>query len=431
MPRLDKAPGGMPDGPAAEAVNPVFEYKVFATLFFAIFAAVLGMGIVVPLLPVYAHDLGASGLYIGLIFGAFSLSRSVFLPYFGRLSDRNGRKGYIVVGLGAYAAISIAFLFAHDVNTLIAIRFFQGIASAMIMPVVQAYVGDITPPGREGFIMGLFNMSMFFGLSFGPLMGGVIRDRFSLDAAFICMGLLALFGFLLAWLFLPPVHTESGVKRRRPQIPWAILLKDRVILALFGYRFTYTAAVGVIWGFLPVLADMRLGLDSTAIGFLVMLGVFISGCLNTPMGWVADRWSRTLLVISGGLMVCAALVCYTRATTFETLVWGGLLFGAGGGVAMPALMALAVAKGRSNHSMGATMALLTMAQSVGMLAGSLLAGLMMDLYRLELAFHLGAGIMLAGVILFVALTLGKPVTPHQRGSTPPVLPPTEEGPPVG
>ncbi len=73
--------------------------KIFATLFFAIFATVTGVGIVVPLLPVYAHDLGASGFYIGMIFGAFSLARTFFLPYFGRLSDHKGRKPLIIPGL--------------------------------------------------------------------------------------------------------------------------------------------------------------------------------------------------------------------------------------------------------------------------------------------------------------------------------------------
>ena len=123
--------------------------KIFTTLFFSILAAVMGVGIVVPLLPVYAHDLGASGVYIGLIFGAFSLSRTFLLPYFGRVSDRKGRKPLIVTGLFAYALVSIAFILSSTVETLIALRFLQGIASAMIMPVSLAYVGDITPIGRE------------------------------------------------------------------------------------------------------------------------------------------------------------------------------------------------------------------------------------------------------------------------------------------
>jgi predicted MFS family arabinose efflux permease len=280
--------------------------------------------------------------------------------------------------------------------------------------------------------MGLFSMSLFFGLSFGPLMGGVIRDRFSLDTAFVCMGLLALFGFLLSWFFLPPVHTESVVQHRSPPAPWGRLLKDRVTLALVVFRLTYTAAVGVIWGFLPVLADMRLGLDSTAIGFLVMLGVFISGCLNTPVGWVADRCNRKLLVVLGGLLVCGALGVYAVALDFKDLVWGGLLFGAGCGVAMPAFMAIAEEKGRGTRSMGAIMSVLTVAHSTGMLTGSLLGGLMMDWFRLELAFHLGAVLMLLGGVLFLILLAGKPTGAAKPGLLPSAeTPPVDENPPVG
>jgi len=138
--------------------------KIFGTLFFSIFAAVTGVGVVVPLLPIYARDLGASGLYIGLIFGAFSISRTAFLPWFGRLSDTKGRKPFIVPGFLAYALISVAFIYSNTVSTLIIIRFFHGIASAMLMPVIQAYIGDITPRGREGITMGAFNMSFLFYL---------------------------------------------------------------------------------------------------------------------------------------------------------------------------------------------------------------------------------------------------------------------------
>lgn len=74
--------------------------KIFLTLFFTMFANLTGVGIVVPLLPVYAHQLGAGGFAIGLIFGAFSFSRTVCLPIFGRLSDRKGRKPFIVMAMG-------------------------------------------------------------------------------------------------------------------------------------------------------------------------------------------------------------------------------------------------------------------------------------------------------------------------------------------
>ena len=377
---------------------------IFTILFFSIFATITGVGIVVPLLPVYAHELGASGIYIGMIFGAFSLSRTVFLPYFGHLSDKKGRKPLIVPGLLAYTFVSIAFLFTTDVKSLLLIRFIQGIASAMLMPVIQAYVGDITPAGREGLTMGLFNMSIFLGLSLGPILGGLINDRFSLEAAFLCMGGLSFIGFLLSFFLLPPARYEKSVQRGMPGVKWQEIIKNREIAGLFSFRFAYTACIGIIWGFLPVLADEELALSSTNIGFLVMLGILISGFLQLPMGYVSDRINKKSMIITGGLLVSYAVFSYTWSDQFSDMVWASLLFGVGGGICMPALMATAVIVGDKTAAMGSVMAWLTVAHSLGMLAGSMLAGMMMDFFHLRSAFPVGAVLMLLGMAALVYTT---------------------------
>ena len=358
----------------------------------------------VPLLPVYAQDLGASGLYVGLIFGAFSISRTLFLPYFGRLSDVKGRKPIIVPGFFAYALISVAFIFSDDVNTLILIRFFHGIASAMLIPVIQAYIGDITPIGREGTSMGLFNMSLFLGLSVGPLIGGVIKDAFSLDASFICMGALALIGFFLSFGLLPPTRTERAVKSPKRTFSWKTLLFDRHLVGLFLFRFAYVVCVGIIWGFIPLYADRRFAASSSQIGVLIMLGIFISGVIHLPMGYVADRISKKLMVVSGGLIVSYAILSFKWAGGVQDLVLASIFFGLGGGISMPPLMAMAVLKGNDTDAMGSVMAVMTVAHSLGMLCGALLAGVMMDFFDLRWAFPLGAAIMLLCTGFFLAGT---------------------------
>lgn len=378
--------------------------KTFATLFFSIFATVTGVGIVVPLLPVYAHELGASGFYIGMIFGAFSLARTFFLTYFGRLSDLKGRKPLIISGLLAYALVSLGFVFVKDVNALIALRFFQGIASAMLMPIIQAYVGDITPAGNEGFSMGLFNMSMFCGLSIGPLLGGIIHDRFSLEASFICMGFLALIGFFLCLFLLPPTRSEKYISSGKSPIKWKQLFFDRNVVTIFIFRFSHILCIGIVWAFLPLFAKLKFSTSSSAIGFLIMLGVLVSGALHVPMGLLADKLSKRWMVIAGGLMVACAVFSFEWVQGFWGLVWASIFFGIGGGIAMPALMAIAVVKGSETDSMGSVMAILTLAHSLGMLCGSLIGGMMMDVFQLRAAFPLGGAVMALTVAVFFVST---------------------------
>ncbi len=379
----------------------VVDKRIFTTLFFSLFTAVTGVGIVVPLLPVYAHHIGAGGLYIGLIFGAFSISRSLFLPYFGRLSDRRGRKPFIVVGLVAYAAVSFAFMLTEDVGGLIMIRFFQGIASAMLMPVCQAYIGDITPKGREGTVMGTFNVAMFSGLTIGPVLGGLIHDRFSLDTAFAAMGFLSVAGFFMSLSFLPSVKKERGRQRQRPATRWRRLMTDPSIIALFSIRWGYAACIGILWGFLPVLAASELQLDSAATGLLVTLGVMVSGIMHIPIGALADRMNRRVLVISGSVIIVFAVAAFYWTHSFYGLLAASMIFGLGGGIAMPAQMALAVSAGSRLEAMGAVMGVLTLAHSVGMLAGAVLAGGFMDLFSLRAAFPFGGLLMMASLALFV------------------------------
>ncbi len=142
---------------------------------------------------------------------------------------------------------------------------------------------------------------MFFGLSLGPVLGGYIHDRFSLDAAFLGMGILSAIGFGLCLVLLPPTRAEKVIVNASESVPWRRLLADRNIVGLFGVRFAYAACIGVIWGFLPVLAAAELQLSSSTVGFLVMIGIFISGLLHIPMGALADRVNKNLLVAGGGL----------------------------------------------------------------------------------------------------------------------------------
>jgi DHA1 family multidrug resistance protein-like MFS transporter len=376
------------------------EIKTFCILFFAVLTAVTGVGIVVPLLPVYARDIGASGFAIGMIFGIFSISRTALIPYFGRTSDRRGRKPFVLGGLAGYAVVAVAFYYTTSVTMLITIRFFQGIFSAMMMPVLQAYVGDITPDGREGFTMGIFNLATFVGLGMGPLFGGVISDHWDLQVAFASMGVLALAGLAFSALGLPSVRNEKAFRHYAAPVAWRHLMGDREVLGLFIFRMAYTTCIGVIWGFLPIFADQSLHLSRSAIGALIMTGVMVSGLTHVPMGYLSDHVAKSRMVVVGGLLAGTGVLAFIWSRTVAGMLCSSGLFGLGGGIAMPALMGMAVAKGARSGAMGSVMALLTLGHSLGMMTGALTAGWFMDQWQLKWAFPFGAVVMLLGVAGF-------------------------------
>jgi MFS family permease len=281
------------------------------------------------------------------------------------------------------------------------IRIIQGVASAMIMPVAQAYMGDITPVGKEGISMGMFNMSIFIGLSVGPLLGGAIKDAFTIQAAFACMGILAFGAFCLSYFFLPAMDQERVIMGEYHPVAWRVVIFDRHIAGLFLFRMVYTICIGIIWGFLPVLCDTKFSMSSSAIGFLVMLGIAVSGIMHIPMGMIADRLDKRLLVVAGGLVSFVSMLMVSRAGGFWGLFWANVIFGVGGGISQPSNMALAVISGNRLEAMGAVMSLMTVAHSLGMLLGSMFGGIIMDLFDLKYAFTMGGYILLAGTLMFI------------------------------
>lgn len=377
--------------------------KIFTTLFLAIFFTTLGVGLVVPLLPVYAHELGAGAFQVGLVFAAFSLTRSIFVPYFGKLSDKKGKKPFLTTGLFIFFFLSILYTYSKNIETLILLRLGQGFASAMVLPVAQAYIGIMTPPQKEGRVMGLFSISLYGGLSIGPLLGGVVKDWYSINASFLSMGALCLLGFVLCLLFLPQegVLQKSNPSGSGKPKSYLAIVKTPAIFSLFTFRICFTTCIGIIWTFLPLFANTMLDLSSSAIGFVIMINVFIAGLLQAPMGYIADRFSKKIMVTAGGVLAIISLLCLNYATSFNGLVIANGIFGLAGGISLPAIMALGIIEGRKTRAMGSIMGILTLAHSLGMLVGPLLAGIIIDVFSMETIFITGAAILGAGTIVFL------------------------------
>lgn len=373
----------------------------------------LGAGIIAPILPLYAKDLGASGIWIGAIFAGFAISRAILMPIMGNISDRKGRRVFICIGLFAYAVISLGYVWAEwiseqwmisAVSTLTLVRLIHGGASAMIIPIAQAYIGELSPEGEEGKWMGYFNAAFFTGFGFGPLMGGVLTDYFSRDVAFYSMGVLNMLAFVLAFSFLPEVRHRKETEQD-PQPSSLRMRESDVVKGLFSFRIVYALGRGSFACFLPLFGASCLDPELTPgqIGALLAIHMLLVSTSQFFSGRIADIFNRKGLIVAGGLITLIFLALIPATQNFWQLL-ALCIFGAlGGALSIPAASALTVEEGR-RYGMGSTFGIFNMAMSIGMGAGPLIGGLIADLVDMNSIFYFGASMQLLGTTLFLWFT---------------------------
>ena len=368
--------------------------RTLLTLLLCVFVAMLGMGIIVPILPIYATELGASGTALGVIVAIFSVSRGLLQPVVGGYSDRTGRKVFMAVGMVIYAVAGLTYAVADSVLQLIVIRAFHGVGSAMIVPVAMSYVASKAPEGGEGRAMGQLNVALFLGIGGGPLLGGVFLDAFGTSSTFYVMSALAGAAVLLLVVFLPPEPKVARPAVREPMMgSFFGTLRDRKVVGILLARLSSTLVVSPAQTFLPLLMAQFIDASGTQIGMVIGIRTLVNAALQTPLGRLTDRVDRVRMLIVGSVAMGISVVAIAYAGDFFLLLALFMLMGAGEAIVWPVLGALATESGRV-HGQGTMMGLLNMSMSFGFFAGSLGAGAVVDGLGLKAAF-IGMGILIA------------------------------------
>ncbi len=363
----------------------------------------LGLGIIGPLMPIFASRLGAAGIALGLVFSGFSLSRTITMPIVGYQSDRKGRKQFLVMGLVLYSLISIGYLFTQNILELIWLRLLHGMASAMVIPVAMAYAGELARQGKEGEMMGTFSIATMTGLGVGPLLGGVLTDWFGESAAFIALTFLAGVAAVLAYWFLPERNQNN--RQQKSSGFWENLrqvVASRKMLGVLWFRFVMTLARGTIISFFPIYAATT-GQSLAHIGILLSINMLLMSFLQKPFGWLSDRWQQRLpFIVAGMALAATSLLLIPYFHSFIQLLILNLIMGLGGALAFPAAVALVVEFGRE-IGMGSAMGYFNMALSTGMIFAPMFSGVIYDVISIESIFYINGAIILAGIGIFYLL----------------------------
>ena len=370
-------------------------------VFVTVFIDLLGFGIIIPLMPFYAETFGATALTVGLLMTSFSLMQFLFAPFWGRLSDRIGRRPVILIGLFGSAVSYLLFGLATSLTLLFAARIAAGIAGANI-PTAQAYMADITSPENRAKGMGLVGAAFGLGFIFGPAIGGFL-SRWGYQAPSFFASALSLANFIAAWFLLPesrPQARQQAPRSRlellryassRPGLPALLLIYFMVVTSFASFETTFA-----------LYSERRFSFSASTIGYVfAFVGVVLSVIQGFIVGRVVPRVGERRIVPLAILVLAAGLAIVPFAPSVPMLIFACGLLAVGMGFHSPSIMAL-ISRRAHADTQGSVLGLSQSLASLARVVGPAWGGWLYDAHGTVTPYVSAAGLM--GVAFIVSIT---------------------------
>lgn len=311
-------------------------------IFLTVFIDLVGFGVVVPMLPLYARDFGAHGFIIGLIFAAYSAMQFIFSPIWGRLSDRIGRRPVLLMSTAGACVSYVIFAVASGLGShwsalwlIILSRLFAGACGGNIT-VAQAYVADITPPEKRSKMMGVIGMAIGLGFVFGPGIGSLSLMGIGMTGPGWIAAALSASNFVLAFSILAESRKPgSDQARPRPHLDqWIHTLTRPKVGLLVIVFFLATFCFSCFESTLSLLISDNFSLDlvqaGKVAGFLIvfvgLIGAFVQGGAT---GRLVKRFGEPKLIMMSLVLTGIALAIVPFMKGAPQFSWSILFHAAG------------------------------------------------------------------------------------------------------
>ncbi|MCB0787395.1 MAG: MFS transporter, partial [Flavobacteriales bacterium] len=360
--------------------------------------------LVIPILPTYATELGATAFEVGLIAAVYALMNFVFSPLWGTVSDRHGRRPVIA---GTVATTAFSFLLLAHADTLwllFVARTISGIGSANIAA-SQAYITDVTERSERARALGLIGAAFGLGFIFGPLVGGFVKEHFGMSWVGYTAMCLSLINLLLVWFFLPESIKEKDPHARlefKPITGVFRALKRAGLRDLFLTSFTYITAFSMMQITVALLWEEHYGLNEAHIGYMfAVIGLASAIVQGMLVGWLSRRFGEARLMIYGCILLGLGLlfIPFVPQAYFIPLAFiPVLMLALANGCMMPSISSL-LSRNPTNKEQGQVLGLNQGFGSLARIAGPTLGGWLYGWHFTSP--YIGGAVLIMGALLFV------------------------------
>jgi multidrug resistance protein len=345
-------------------------------IFLTLFIDMLGFGIVIPVLPLYAEGsrIGATPAQLAWIVGIYSLLQLVCAPLFGKWSDRIGRKPVLVVSILGTAVGFVVLGAATTVWMLILGRILDG-ASGGNISTAMACIADVTTKETRSRNMGLVGAAFGLGFMLGPAIGGVLSKHFGLATPFYFAAGLALLNALLVWLRLPETLTAESRERARQRATIGEVFhsgRAGMISAILASQLASVTGFSIMTALFALYCEKRFGYDTAQVGYILayvgLLGVLFQGGLLRRL--LKKPIEKELAVI-GAVVLALSMAALPFTHTLGVLLVVCFGISLGNSFVTPTLNGLA-SRSTDAHCQGRLLGLMQSAGSLGRFLGPMI-----------------------------------------------------------
>ncbi len=372
-----------------------------AILFAAVLIDMVGFGIVLPLLPFYAESMGATPVEVTLLVASFSAMQLVAAPFWGRVSDRRGRRPLLVAGLFASAISYLIFGLAKSLPLLFLSRMAAGAAGGTIS-VAQAYVADTTSASERSRAMGLLGAASGLGVMVGPAIGGVF-SRWGLGApGFVAAALCAVNG-VAALYFLAESRPRVAGEARRGEAAtlrgWVTTMTRFPLSLLLCVYLLAISSFTAMTSVLALYAERVFAIGAQGMGLVFSLAgavtVVVRGGL---LGWLVGRLGEVRTAQFGAASLALGIASIAVIPGPWWLILPVTLYALGAGTLFPVLASL-TSRATDADSQGSVLGGSQVVGGVGRVLGPLWAGVLFQQISIRTPFQVGALVVVIAWIL--------------------------------
>lgn len=300
---------------------------VLLPVFVAVAIFNVGIGMIVPILPLYAQSYGATAFVVGLMVGAASIGRLIMQGVGGHFTDTYGNQRMAAIGFSIFTPSMLLMAFLPTPYLFVFLRFIEGTAEGLAIPALYSILAQRSSAKNVGKNFGMFTTFATSGLAIGPLLGGYLGNYWNGRLPFVITAAIATVVAIFLARLPAAAKPAQTVAEKKDRMGIATAIKQliqgdnfKILLPASLFSFLTKFAFAALQVVLPLYLVDELGIGKESLGFIFSLNFFIYSFSQPLAGWLSDKLANNYDIVLGGTIIGVSFLLLPLAPSYPAFL---------------------------------------------------------------------------------------------------------------